>query len=69
MVRGALLGSHMGSLFRRVAREKQGVGHPPYVVLSLFCTTAVFRPDLIAAAVYQLANLFSLFQSQSKFLF
>ena len=69
MARGVLLGSHMGSLFRRVVHEERGVGHLPYVILSLFCTTAVFRPDLIAAAVYRLADLFSLFRSQSESLF
>ena len=56
-------------LLRRVVREERGVATLPYVILSLFCTTAVFRPDLIAAAAYRLADLFSLFQSQVEFLF
>ena len=34
-------------LLRRVVREERGVATLPYVILSLFCTTAVFRPDLI----------------------
>ena len=59
----------MGSLFRRVVREERGVGTLPYVILSLFCTTAVFRPDLIAAAAYRLADLFSLFQGQAEAVF
>lgn len=59
----------MGSLFRRVGRDERGVGTVPYLILSLFCTTAVFRPDLIAAAVYRLADLFSLFRSQAEALF
>ena len=59
----------MGTLFRRVVREERGVAHLPYIILSLFCTTAVFRPDLIAAAAYRLADLFSLFQSQAESVF
>ena len=59
----------MNSMLRRVVGEERGVGHLPYVILSLFCTTAVFRPDLIAAAVYRLADLLSLLQSQVEFLF
>lgn len=59
----------MGSLFRRIARDERGVGTLPYVILSLFCTTAVFRPDLIVAAVYRLADLFSLFRSQAEAIF
>ena len=72
MARGVLRESHMGPLFRRVVlvvHDEQGVGHLPYVILSLFCTTAVFRPDLIAAAVYRLADLFGLFRSQAESVF
>ena len=59
----------MEPLWRRVVREERGVGTLPYVILSVFCTTAVFRPDLIAAAAYRLADLISLFGSQVESVF
>ena len=64
MARGVRPESQMESLLRRVLRDERGVAQLPYIILSIFCTTAVFRPDLIAAAAYRLGDLFSLFQSQ-----
>ena len=59
----------MEPLIRRLVRDEQGVGTLPYIILSLFCTTAVFRPDLIAATYYRFADLCSLFLSQAESVF
>ena len=45
------------------------VGTLPYIILSLFCTVAVFRPDLITATYYRFADLCSLFLSQAESVF
>lgn len=54
----------MTRLRRRLVREEDGHGAMAYALVTAFFSVMVFRPELVAAAFYRMADLFSLFVSQ-----
>ena len=49
--------------------DERGSAVVAYLLIAVFISVAVFRPDLVAAGAYRLANLFGLFASQLEAVF
>ena len=56
----------MTTLLRQLVEQEDGHGPLAYALVTGVFSVLVFRPELAAALVYRLADLFSLFVSQTE---